>query len=175
MVGDTGSNTKVNNVVIGLTMTKCSYKGTVESSRTGELRIGGLVGCIDSANTTISNCLNEGTVRSTGTSAAPNGIGGLVGYVTNAGSVGTKIENSLNIGTVTSAYATPSNKDSIIGYANTATINNLYSTSATDTTKAGFNQVSVDDITGEDAKTTLYGFDFANTWLVRENDTPVLK
>lgn len=174
LVGDTGSNTKVDNVVIGLSMTKCSYKGTVESSRTGELRIGGLVGCIDSANTTISDCLNEGTVSATGTSAAPNGIGGLVGYVTNNGSTGTKIENSLNIGTVTSAHATPSNKDSIIGYSNTATINNLYSTSATDTTKAGFNQVSVDDIKGEDAKTALSGFDFLTTWVARENDTPTL-
>jgi len=174
LVGDTGANTKVDNVVIGLTMTNCSYQGTVESSRTGELRIGGLVGCVDSANTTISNCLNEGTVNATGTSTAPNGIGGLVGYVTNNGSTGTKIENSLNIGTVTSSHATPSNKDSIIGYSNTATINNLYSTSATDTTKAGFNQVSVDDIKGEDAKTALSGFDFLTTWVARENDTPTL-
>lgn len=174
LVGDTGSNTKVDNVVIGLSMTKCSYMGTVESSRTGELRIGGLVGCIDSANTTISDCLNEGTVSATGTSAAPNGIGGLVGYVTNNGSTGTKIENSLNVGTVTSAYATPSNKDSIVGYPNTATIDNLYSTSATDTSKSGFNLVSVDDIKGEDAKTELSGFDFLTTWVARENDTPTL-
>ena len=158
----------------GLSMTKCSFKGTVTSSRVKELSMGGLIGRIEGKNTTISNCLNEGTVESTGTSDAPQNIGGLVGFVLSSAATGTKIVNSLNIGAVTSKHATPTNMDSIVGVTNTATVENLYSTSATDTTKAGFNQVSVDDIKGDTAKTTLSGFDFANTWLVRENDTPIL-
>ena len=154
----------------GFTMTQCSFGGTVESSFGGDIELGGLVGYLASPNCVISNCLNTGTVK--GTNSKSEDIGGLIGCAAGDCGAGARIENLLNIGTVTNTKSSPSYTDLAIGYKNKAVtgVVNVYATSATKTGK----EVKLENIKGDAARSTLVGFDFYNVWKTRVDDTPVL-
>ena len=167
-VGNLSTNEK------GFTMSKCSFNGSVESSLVDkDIELGGLVGLVDVPNTTITNCLNTGTVASTGTSGDKvRDIGGLIGCFTGNSASGTKVTRLLNIGQVTVAHKVRYYVNSIIGYKNKDVKDtaNLYSTSET----TYGTEVDIEAIKGVNAKDTLEGFNFLAVWSIRENDTPVL-
>ena len=160
-----------NNGISGFTMTQCSFGGTVTSSASGDLEMGGLVGYLRSPNCIVSNCLSTGDVIATNSGAKD--VGGLIGCAAGDCGAGAKIENLLNVGTVTNANGSSSSyTDATIAYKNSKVtgVVNVYATSATQTGK----EVELASIKGDAARQTLVGFDFYNVWKTRVNDTPVL-
>lgn len=84
----------------GSTVNRCVYDGTINGAATN-LQVAGIVGWPDANNTTVSNCLFNGTLISTGIGSGSAYQGGIVGYCSSARS-GLSIANNLSIGTIVS-------------------------------------------------------------------------
>ena len=91
-----------------VTISNCTFTGVAspdtDNAFTNTPRIGGIVGFIQASTgtTTISNCVNEGTVTSRTTGAwYTNGAGGIVGESQNT----TLIQNCVNRGVITAPFA----------------------------------------------------------------------
>ena len=158
----------------GFTMTQCSFGGSVEGSYAGDIEMGGLIGYINSSNTTVRDCLNTGTV--TGNNGSSDEIGGLIGCLGSSSASGTKVENLLNLGSVSSLKTSTSEVNPTFGYYSTSVkgVSNVYATDAIAETTPG-TKVELANIKGDAARQTLIGFDFNGIWKTRANGTPVLR
>ena len=78
------------------------YTGGITSSGTN---YGGLLGCWNNGQLTMENCVNYGSVTSTGNSDTGSTIGGLVGYITAPIQVEVSITGCANTGDITGCYA----------------------------------------------------------------------
>ena len=127
---------------------------SAESNTVGGKCAGGLLGH-DSRPIIMSDCLSMAKVE------VNQARGTLIGTIDTP--VRTTVKNclSLNIGKASSFWYS-ANRDNPI-------IENVYSTFSA----ISVSKVSIGDITGEKARTTLAGFDFDNVWTTVENGTPV--
>lgn len=106
-------------------ITNCWFDGSATITGTGmpNRRAGGIVACIYSGKTTLSHCLNTGSVSApnyTGTNSETSKavvplIGGLVGQVSRDAEV--TIDDSLNTGLVTCNPAATTGYSAIVGYS----------------------------------------------------------
>ena len=188
----------------GATLEKCWFAGSVTNTANGSGTLnagrgtGGFIGYINGA-TELKNCLNSGDVdvqELTNPDYTDTRAGGFVGDST----AQLTITGSLNTGDVLVApgknggYFVGFYKGNIIsntsyGYGKVSTLGNRADTSSviTITCKThsephknavgtfGCINVSLADIAGNAATTTLKGFDFDNVWAVNPVGTPVLK
>lgn len=113
-------------------MSNCWFDGSIkmlawEEENTGACEAGGLVGRVVQGDAIIEHCLNTGTISSEVTGRALM-VGGLVGYVVNAGQL--QITDCLNVGEIKADYTIC--VGSVIGRANTAerivTVKDTYAT-----------------------------------------------
>ena len=113
-------------------MSNCWFDGSItmlawEEKNTGACEAGGLVGRVVQGDAIIEHCLNTGTISSKVTGRALM-VGGLVGYVLNAGQL--NITDCLNVGEIKADYTIC--VGSVIGRANTAeriiTVKDTYAT-----------------------------------------------
>jgi len=113
-------------------MSNCWFDGSItmlagEEENTGACEAGGLVGRVVQGDAIIEHCLNTGTISSEVTGRALM-VGGLVGYVLNAGQL--NITDCLNVGEIKADYTIC--VGSVIGRANTSeriiTVKDTYAT-----------------------------------------------
>jgi len=184
----------------GITMTNCWFDGVLKSTMTSKPGFGtaGLIGTAYEKTTTLTNCLNTGTISHGNTSYAR--VAGLIGD-NGTGSTVT-LTGCLNAGTVTGGYAS-----SIIGVINGGTVTAVNTYAAKNNYVVGYMQnsgkfivkypggqsdqtvsnKSVQNVNimtywsspanflGEKAKTAMGGVDFTETWMVVSGGTPVLR
>ena len=168
----------------GTVVSNCWFDGTVISNWRA---IGGIIGYVSNGEAKILHCLNSGTLNQT-IASQPARTAGMVGYVLEW-SVETKvtIEDSLNVGTITTTN--PNQKGSIVGflYGNTNTGvypevvgKDVYATSESCSRTSG---VSIDLAVTVLSETTMIGYgaykwtnlDFEDCWAVDLDGTPVLQ
>ena len=178
LIGRVASNSFVD-------MDECWYAGkvSVTDSKPDTRQIGGLIGFILASNSTtptsITNCLNTGTIDATSEKNNSVAAGGLVGRDY---SQKVEISNSLNAGLVAQSSSTTKYYGPIIGESKVAslTMSNTYATtdSSRSTAYSGFTSVpfeSVDESTviGWDAATI--SSNLGDAWIKADYRTPVLK
>ena len=129
---------------------------SAESNNVGGTCAGGILGH-DSRPIIMSDCLSIAKVKE------DQSRGTLIGNIDSP--IRTTVRNclSFNIGRESSFWSSESVKDPIV--------ENVYSTYSA----LYVSKISIGDITGEKARTTLAGFDFDNVWTTVENGTPVQK
>ncbi len=101
--------------VLTITATSCG-------SSQNWIAAGGIVGSAgESSDITITNCTSNATVQGTTTTTnTPKGVGGIIGYIDNTGT----ITNCSNTGTISGVAVV----GGIVGYANSVTIESCYNT-----------------------------------------------
>lgn len=158
---------------------------------------GGIVGHVMQKRINFEDCLFTGTIKSNAPTGRGAHIGGMFGQNQNASTI--ILKNCLSAGVID--ITNYSCAGSVVGYAkkttsgstvtSTYTITNLYAVdkvwknNPTATSPVIGNnalgvqtpgaQVALENIKGDKAATTLKGFDFKNTWVVREGKVPALK
>ncbi|MBR1916232.1 MAG: tyrosine-protein phosphatase [Bacteroidaceae bacterium] len=102
---------------LSCTVNRCIYDGTIDGKATS-LQVAGIIGWVDNNNVSLTNCLFNGTLSSTGTANGSAYMGGLLGYTSRT----INCANNLSVGTLDSptgatrtgaivgqsTYATPS-------------------------------------------------------------------
>jgi len=158
---------------------------------------GGIAGHVMQKRINFEDCLFTGTIKSNAPTGRGAHIGGMFGQNQNAATI--ILKNCLSAGVID--ITNYSCAGSVVGYAkkttsgstvtSTYTITNLYAVdkmwknNPTATSPVIGNnalgvqtpgaQVALENIKGDKAATTLKGFDFKNTWVVREGKVPALK
>lgn len=162
----------------GIRTNTAGTKGTIQNSwfdgsvsANGSI-CGGIVGLCQ-ISSEIKNCLNEGSVGTVKYN------GGIIGQI--AQNISVSIEDCLNIGTVSGT----STVGTVVGNAlATPTTTDVYALAVSGKKPAGSGSITVTEISNESdirgyaalADNQLGNtFDFDNTWVVRQSDTPVLK
>jgi len=178
LIGRVASNSFVD-------MDECWYAGNVSvaDSKSNTRQIGGLIGYILSSTsvtpTSITNCLNSGTIDATSETNSKVAAGGLVGR---DGSKKVAISNSLNVGLVRQSGNTTNYYGPIIGQSQEASLemSNTYATtdSSRSTANSGFTSVPFESV----AESTVIDWDVATIssnlgdgWTKVDYKTPVLK
>jgi len=170
-------------------MDECWYDGnaSVIDSMKEKRQVGGLIGYIlnskSATPTSITNCLNSGTIDVTSENNSEVAAGGLVGRSGSSGHL--VISDSLNVGSIIKNDKTTKYYGSIIGYnPGTVTVTTTYATtesckktSGESITSGRIEQVKEDSMKGYSGyQWTILDFD--NYWAVVKNpsdDTPILK
>lgn len=145
------------------------FAGTAKGAKI----VAGICGRIHTSSGQVNNCLNEGTIIATGDTA-----GGIIGEV----NATVSISDCFNVGNVTGT--------SLLGtvMGNTAkkvTVDDIYALTQGETKTVGGGSVSnAKEMTSIDTASGTYGYaaltqmsglDYADTWVVRQSGTPVLK
>lgn len=118
-----GTNVRIGGVVgkaqNATTIDRCVYSGTLNGYSTA-MQAAGIVGWINNANITISNCLFNGTIKTLSDAY----VGGIAGFCGNAGG-GSTLSNNLSIGSF-ELPATTTHSGILIGQKSAGTYTNNY-------------------------------------------------
>lgn len=189
LVGMTGSSTE---------MTNCWFGGSVKNTKSsGNVRVGGLVGCPYTGSLTATNCLYSGVVDASSNTTTHAMVGGFIGEVgyKDCPGVTVTMKGCLNVGTI-SLNSASIKYGAIIGYVRpncTLDIRTSYanednyaeilcgydetkSLAVYDADKAEIIDATITNtsMTGYEAQTNLAGFDFERVWSIVRNENPIL-
>lgn len=140
----------------GPTVTESYATGNV----VGDERVGGLIGF--SSGSDVSNSYTTGSVNGN------TDVGGLIGLTLNSVS----IENTYAV----NAVSGNDNTGGLIGNSIDGISDSYWDIDTTDeSSSAGGDGLTTEDMTGSDAESTMNGFDFENTWATEDGEYPILQ